>query len=97
MRPDEVRNTGFRDLNRMFRGARERERSQWRHTLAVCQTVINFGGPRSNTWKPKHLFYMWEEIFGDRKAKMDDIRNSIEKAKAAIKERENGDSSRTAG
>jgi hypothetical protein len=36
---------------------------------------------------------MWEEIFGDRKAKMDDIRNSIEKAKAAIKERENGDSS----
>lgn len=53
----------FRDIWFALGGARRREVGRWRHTLAIVQAVYNWGGPRSDKFKPKELFHMHERMF----------------------------------
>ena len=98
MPPDAVRDLSMRDLKRVMRGAEEREKKEWAHTFALMQWIYNFGGPRGEKFKPKPMNYLYEKMIGGERGEKTDvnkIREQIDRAKAAIKSRENGDHSRT--
>ena len=88
--PEQVRDLSFRDFRRLIRGAEERDKKDWMHTLTTVQAIINFGGPRGKGFHPKPLDWLYERMFGDARIDVDQIRLEIEEAKKAIAERENG-------
>ena len=94
----QVRELSASDLMAMFMGVKEREQRKWARPMAIMQWIYNFGGPRPEKFTPKPMNYLYEKIFGGERGDKTDvkkIREQIDRAKAAIKSRENGDHSGT--
>jgi hypothetical protein len=68
--PSGVDRLSFRDLWIMMAAAKRRDQAKWAHTLAVCQAILNWGGPRGQSHKPSPLGQMYEHAFGRAKHKV---------------------------